>query len=213
MDTADFAVTTGFTPGLSIAARQRMRIIGSVVRSKMVDNTSPIAYGYTDNLGVWCENGPIFNVSNSVAGGGGRRLGGEDTTRPTGRGTPDDPDVPQGRLGVEIPQDPRVDVWQATPVTDEQMRNPINIIPPAARPRVVLRYADSRDLLVSGLVEQGGEIAQHPAVVDVPLDKGHVVLFSTNPVWRGETEGSYFLVFNALLNFDQLNAGRKLDPR
>ena len=67
--------------------------------------------------------------------------------------------------------------------------------------------------LVSGLVEGGNEIAQHPAVVDVPLEKGHVVLFSNNPIWRGETEGSYFLVFNALLNFDQLNAGRKLDLR
>jgi len=87
------------------------------------------------------------------------------------------------------------------------------VIPPALRPRVVLRYADTRDLLVSGLVENGGEIAQHPAVVDVPLDKGHVVVYSNNPIWRGETEGSYFLVFNALLNFDQLNAGRKLDPK
>src|SRR6185436_12992506 len=172
----------------------------------------PISYGYTDNLAVWCENGPIFNLSNLVGGGGGRRLGGDDATRPTGRGTPDDPDVPQGRLGVEIPQDPHVDAWQATPITDEQMRNPINVIPPAARPRVVLRYADTRDLLVSGLVEAGGEIAQHPAVVDVPLEKGHVVAFSNNPIWRGETQGSYFLVFNALLNFDQLNAGRKTHP-
>jgi len=50
-------------------------------------------------------------------------------------------------------------------------------------------------------------------VFDVPVDKGHVVAFSNNPMWRGETIGSYFLVFNAVLNFDQLNAGRKLDPK
>ena len=75
------------------------------------------------------------------------------------------------------------------------------------------RYADNRDLLVSGLVENGTEIAQHAAVVDVPRDKGHVVLFSNNPIWRGETHGSYFLVFNALLNFDHLDAGRKVDVR
>ena len=93
------------------------------------------------------------------------------------------------------------------------MRNPINVIPPAARPRVILRFADTKDLLVSGLVEQGGEIAQHAAVVDVPLDKGHVVAFSNNPIWRGETKGSYFLVFNAMMNFDRLDAGRKLEAR
>ena len=214
MDTADLAVSSGFTPGLSVAARQHLRIVGSVVRSKTIDATSPIAYGYTDNLALWCDNGPIFNVSNMFGARGGRRLGPDDGgTRPTGRGTADDPDVPQGRTGVEVTREERIDTWKAVPITDEQLRNGINVIPPAARPRVILRYADTRDLLVSGLVENGGEIAQHAAVVDVPLDKGHVVAFSNNPIWRGETQGSYFLVFNALLNFDQLDAGRKLDPR
>jgi Zinc carboxypeptidase len=214
MDTADLAVSSGFTPGLSVAARQRLRIVGSVVRSKTVDATSPIAYGYTDNLALWCDNGPIFNVSNIFGARGGRRLGPDDGgNRPTGRGTADDPDVPQGRIGIELPREPRADTWQAVPVTEEQLRNGINVIPPAARPRVILRYADTRDLLVSGLVENGGEIAQHAAVVDVPLDKGHVLAFSNNPIWRGETQGSYFLVFNALLNFDALDAGRKLDVR
>ncbi|MBX7184641.1 MAG: hypothetical protein K1Y01_05785 [Vicinamibacteria bacterium] len=214
MDTAEFAAGTGFTPGLSVAARQRLKIVGSVVRSKMVDGASPIAYGFTDNLAIWCDNGPIFNVSNMFGGRGGRRLGPDDGgNRPTGRGQADDRDTPQGRTDVEPPVDPKVEAWQAVPVTDEQLRNGINVIPPGARPRVILRYADNKDLLVSGLVENGSEIAQHPAVVDVPLDKGHVVVFSNNPIWRGETKGSYFLVFNAMMNFDRLDAGRKLDPR
>ena len=84
------------------------------------------------------------------------------------------------------------------------------MIPPDQRPRTVVRYADSKELLVSGLIEGAGEIAERPAVVDVPVGKGHVVLFSNNPIWRGETLGSYFLVFNAILNFDQLGAGRTL---
>ncbi len=87
------------------------------------------------------------------------------------------------------------------------------IIPPSQRPRVVLRYGDARDLLVSGLLDGGAEIAQRPMVVDVPIEKGHVILFSNNPMWRGETHGSYFLVLNAILNHDNLDAGRRLDPR
>jgi hypothetical protein len=214
MDTADLAVATGFTPGVSVAQRQRLRIVGSAVRSKLVDEASPIAYGYGDNLALWCDNGPIFNLSNIAGARGGRRLGPDDGgNRPTGRGTQDDPDTPQGRTGVDVPREARVEAWQAVPLTIEQLRNGVSVIPPAARPRVVLRYADNRELLVSGLVENGGEIAQHPAVIDVPLDKGHVVVFSNNPVWRGETLGSYFLVFNALLNHDSLGAGRKLDDR
>jgi hypothetical protein len=83
------------------------------------------------------------------------------------------------------------------------------VIPPADRARVILRYADSKDLLISGLVEGGADIAQHPAVLDVPSGSGHVVLFSINPIYRGETENTYCFVLNTLLNFDNLNAGRK----
>nr|MDQ5836337.1 hypothetical protein [Acidobacteriota bacterium] len=119
----------------------------------------------------------------------------------------------QGRPPAEIPEEPRAEVWEALPLGEEQARNNPYVIPPAMRPRVVLRYGEARDLLVSGLLDQGGELAQHAAVVDVPVERGHVVLFSNNPVWRGETHGSYFLVFNAILNFDNLNAGRKLDQR
>ena len=102
---------------------------------------------------------------------------------------------------------------QYAPITEEQLRNPLNIIPPDQRPRAVLRFGDQRDLLVSGLLDGGADIAQRPVVVDAPLGKGHVVLFGNNPLWRGETIGSYFLVFNTILNHDNLNAGRKLDPR
>jgi hypothetical protein len=90
--------------------------------------------------------------------------------RATGRGTPDDPDQPQGRPPAEIPEPPaRVEPWEAPPVTDEQRRNAVGLIPPNQRPRVVMRYADSRDLFVSGLLDGGDEIAQRAAIIDVPL--------------------------------------------
>jgi hypothetical protein len=212
-DTANFAVTMGFTPGISISQPQRLRVTGSVLRSRMVDAASPIMYGYNDNPAIFCANGPIFNLSNLVGGRGGRRFSGEGGDRVTGRGTVDDSDTPQNRPAAEIPEEPKSEVWEATPLTDEQLRNGVAVIPPAARPRVVLRYSDARDLLVSGLLESGNEIAQHAAVIDVPYERGHIVLFSNNPFWRAETQGSYFLVFNAILNYDNLNAGRKLAER
>jgi hypothetical protein len=188
-----------------------MKIVGSILRSRLVDPTSPVAYGYNDSLALYEDDGYIFNLSNLAGGRGGRRP--STSERETGRGTPDDPDVVQGRPPAEVPEAPHAEVWQALPVTDEQRRNNPYVIPPAERPRVILRYADARDLFVSGLLDNGGEIAQHAAVIDVPTERGHVLLFSNNPVWRGETQGSYFLVFNAILNFDSLSAGRKLDEK
>jgi len=205
-DTSELAVNYGFTAGVSANRSQRLRAVGAILRTKTVDTGSPIAYGYGDSLAMYCFNGAIYNINNGVGGRGGRQA-----PRATGRGTPDDPDVPQGRPPAEIPEPtPRVEPWEAPSVTDEQLRNAVGLIPPGQRPRVVLRYADSRDLFVSGLLDGGDEIAQRPAIIDVPSGNGHVLLFSTNPFWRGQTKGSYFLVLNAILNWDNLNAGRKL---
>jgi len=205
-DTSDFAINYGFTAGVSVSRSPRLKAVGDILRTKTVDAASPVAYGYGDSLAMYCSNGPIFGLSNGVSGRGPRAQ-----QRATGRGTPDDPDVPQGRPAAEIPEPPpRVELWEVPPVPDEQRRNAVGLIPPNQRPRVVLRYADSRELFISGLLDNGDEIAQRPAVVDVPSGNGHVLLFSTNPFWRGQTKGSYFLVFNAILNWDNLNAGRKL---
>ncbi len=210
MDTANFVATLGMTPGVSLGRPQKMKIVGAVLRAKLLDDGSPIAYGFSEDLPVYCANGPIFNLSNLSGGGGFRRLGPDQTMRATGRGAADDPDFVPGRAATETPEEPHAEPWEALPLTGEQLRNPITVIPPADRPRVIFRYADAKDLAISGLVDGGSEIAQHAAVVDVPSGAGHIVLFSNNPIYRGETLGSYFLVLNAILNFDNLNAGRKL---
>src|SRR6185503_7641518 len=126
-------------------------------------------------------------------------------------------DEVQGRPALEdrfkAPPRERVQPWEYAKPTDDQLRNPLNIIPPDQRPRAVLRYGAQNELLVSGLLSGGGDIAQRPAVVDSPFGKGHSVLFSINPIYRGETIGTYPLVFNAIMNFDNLGAGRIVDSR
>ncbi len=173
-------------------------------------------YGVRDDLAVYSANGESFRVSNTRNAGGFGRFA-SDTGRATGRGTLDDPDVPQGRPVLDTafvaPAAPAVEPWQARPIMTEDLERPLNIIPPDQRPRVALRFDDQHGLLVSGLLEGGGDLAQRPVVVDVPVEKGHVVLFADNPIYRGETIGTYALVFNTILNFDNLNAGRKLDAR
>jgi hypothetical protein len=216
MNTARFAVEYDLTQGVRVNAENHTRVVGSLLRSRLVDATSPIAYGVNDSIAVFSDDGQSFSVSNTLGGRFGSRFG-EQQGRPTGRGTVGDPDVVQGfpPLGEEFaaPPAPKVEPWQAAPLTDQQLRNPIGVIPPDQRPRVIMRFAAQKDLLVSGLLQGGGEIAERPIVVDVPRDKGHVVLFAINPVYRGETIGTYPLVLNAIMNFDNLDAGRKLDER
>ena len=213
-DTAEFAQQFGFAPGVSTSTSARLKVVGSILKSKAVDAASPIAYGYGDELSIYADAPPIFGVSATVGGRGGRAPAEGGPRRPTGRGTPDDPDNVQGFAPAEAaPEPPKVEPWQYAPILDEQRRNGTNIIPPQFRPRVVMRYGDAKELLVSGLLDGGADLAQRPRIGDVPVETGHVILVSNNPIWRGETQGSYFFVFNTLLNHDNLNAGRKLDEK
>jgi hypothetical protein len=214
-NTADFAIAMGLANGVSMNTAARLHVVGSLLRTKIVDDASPIVYGIQDSLAVYSDGGESFSITNVLGTRGGRSAD-SSSARATGRGTADDSDVPQGRPPLdprnEAPKRKPVQPWQAAPVTEEQERNPLTIIPPALRPRVVLRFADQRNLLVSGLLD-GNDVAQRPVVVDVPSGKGHVILMGNNALWRGYTQGSYFLVFNAILSYDALDTGRKLDSK
>ncbi len=226
---SQFAIDEGLTNGVSMSTPARGTVTGTLLRTRIVDDASPIVYGVADGISAFTDQGESFSVSSSRiaggrggfggggGGGGGGGRGGGGANRETGRGTPDDVDEVQGRPALEdrfkAPARAPVQPWAYAIPTEDQLRNPLNIIPPDQRPRVAMRYSAQNDLLVSGLLSGGGDIAQRPAVVDSPLEKGHVVLFSINPIYRGETVGTYPLVFNTIMNFDNLNAGRKVDPR
>jgi hypothetical protein len=233
---ASIPIDYGLTEGVSILPAADLRVRGSVLNSTIADKRSPIAYGYGDKLAVYFSQAPVLSVGGGgggggrggrgggAGGGGGRGAAGgrgaEGASRPTGRGTASETDTPQGRpLSMNTPST----TMAATAAGDEP---PIGdatggggggggrgaALPPEMRPRVVVRFAADEDLLVSGMLAGGSELANQAAVVDVPRGKGHVVMFANNPMWRNETQGSYSLLFNAMFNYDHLAAGVQAAP-
>jgi len=73
--------------------------------------------------------------------------------------------------------------------------------------------ADADDILLSGTLANGEGLAGRPQVVDVPVGDGHVVMFSIRPFWRWQTQGTFPIGFNAILNWNDLDAGRPDAPR
>jgi hypothetical protein len=203
-DTAQFAIDTGLAPGVSVASRGDARVVGTVLNTVFVDRESPVAAGYDLNLPVMSANGMAFNVSNTLGRSGGRLLMDPYSERPTGRGTMEDNDEPQGRKITEAEALEKQQPWQARKLNEEQIRNNPMVIPTELRPDVILRFSDSKGLLLDGLLDKGNAIAEHAVVVDAHLGKGNVLLFGNNPIYRGETIGTYGLVFNAILNHDHL---------
>jgi hypothetical protein len=80
-------------------------------------------------------------------------------------------------------------------------------------PRVVLAFPDDPSVaLLSGTLDGGEALAGRAQVVDAPLGDGHVVMFSIRPFWRWQTQGTFFLGFNTILNWNDLAAGRAPAP-
>jgi hypothetical protein len=201
-------VDLGLADSVTIAQTKSLQVRGAIVRANVEDAKSPITYGYDDSLGVYFNQAPVFKVSisgNSVE---------EEAARPSGRGSTTDPDIPQGRPWTAPEKQPDRTAADKELYVDPQNRVFYSSeLPPASLyPRVVLRFADEKNLWISGMLAGGSELADAPAVIDVPLGRGHIVLFANNPMWRQETQGSFMLVLNAALNFDHLDAGRKTPP-
>jgi len=73
------------------------------------------------------------------------------------------------------------------------------------RARAVVSFVrNPGDLLVSGLLAGGDELAGKAAVVDAPLGGGHVVMFGIRPLWRWETQGTFAMPINAMANWNHL---------
>jgi hypothetical protein len=207
-DAAQFATQTGLAPGVSVAPPGELRVVGTIVNTALVnpalvagkDTANPILAGYTSAPAVYSEEGMAFNVSNMTTGDARLRAEAK-IPRPTGRGGPDDPDVPQDRAFLAPATPPKVKPWEPWPLTVEQTRNNPNVIPESDRPLVLLRFADSKELLVAGLLDHADSLAEHAAVVAAHLGSGTTLLFANNPLYRGETIGSYALVTNAILSY------------
>jgi hypothetical protein len=201
-DTAEFAIEEGMAPGVFVAPRKTLKVVGSVLNSAVVENKHPVAYGYDATVPLYSADGLAFTVSNLTVN---RNIPtAKEYKRPTGRGSSEEEDIPEGRPAEKAPPLPAPKPWQATPLNEEQERNNPFLIPTEFRPQVILRFAAMKDLLLSGLLENGDPVAEHPAVVAAHFGKGDVLLFANNPVYRGETIGSYALVFNAIINFGHL---------
>jgi hypothetical protein len=208
-NTTQLPIEYGLTTGVSIQETRQLQARGSIFNARFTDRKSPIAYGYDETLAIYFNQAPVFQVAGGGGGGGFGGGGGEGGggSRPTGRGTLTDPDIVQAMPQAAPAQRPAGPPGE--PTAEQRQQLGAFYVPPTERPRVILRFAsDEKNLLISGMLAGGSELANAPAVIDVPVGKGHIVMFATNPMWRHQNHGSFFLIWNAALNFNSLNTER-----
>ena len=78
--------------------------------------------------------------------------------------------------------------------------------PPPVPQGVLMRYPGGDDHVLSGLMRGANEIRNRPAIVDQPSGKGRVILFAGNPCYRWQNFGEFNMLFNTVLNFNDIKA-------
>jgi hypothetical protein len=76
--------------------------------------------------------------------------------------------------------------------------------PPPVPQGVLMRYPGGDDHVLSGLMRGANEIRNRAAIVDQPSGKGRVILFAGNPCYRWQNFGEFNLLFNTVLNFNDI---------
>ncbi|HKA21914.1 MAG TPA: M14 family zinc carboxypeptidase [Blastocatellia bacterium] len=64
--------------------------------------------------------------------------------------------------------------------------------------KVIARFADSNDILLSGWLLGGEKLANKAAIVEVKMGKGRVIMFAFRPQYRGQSIATLPFLFNAI---------------
>lgn len=213
------------TSGITLESPRDLFARGSVMRGVVTDKSSPLAYGFDAQVPVYFNQDPVINVGGSAGlfAGGGSGAGAaalmQNTTpnannpvaiSPWSWGTGDTTGTPTPRpsgAGLAAAA-ARGGAGGAGGFGGGAAFGGATSID-GTRPRVILQFpSNPNDMLLSGTLAGGEALSNRAQLVDAPLGKGHVVMFAIRPFWRWQTQGTYFLGFNAILNWNDLDAGK-----
>jgi hypothetical protein len=220
----EYNVSTGVT----VESPDGLFVRGSVMRGIFADRRSPIAYGYDAQVPVYFSQDPVLSVTSG--GGFGGRGGGAEGAIP-GVGMKVTPmAAANNRLSAYDPEAP--DAASAAVSAAAGRGRQGGAAGPgggggrggrgdgggfggagfgnsAETPRVILAFpSNPDDMLLSGVLVGGQSLVNRAQIVDIPLGQGHVVSFAIRPFWRWQTQGTFFLGFNTILNWNDLDAGK-----
>ncbi len=73
---------------------------------------------------------------------------------------------------------------------------------------VVLRWGDpsTDSFVVSGQAWGEANLIGRPAILDMPVGRGHVIVFNFNPLHRDMNRGDQRMVWNAIINWQAILA-------
>jgi len=82
-----------------------------------------------------------------------------------------------------------------------------------AKSRVLMEFPGGKESVMSGFMKNSKEVKDRPAIINMPEGQGRVLMFATNPVWRWQNLGEFRMLYNAMLNWQQLGGDTGVSPQ
>ncbi len=85
---------------------------------------------------------------------------------------------------------------------------PLLTVPLTDREQILMRFRGGDEGVMSGFMKGSAEVRGRPAIVDVPVGQGRVLMFATNPCYRWQNLGEFRMLFNALINHNDFASAK-----
>ncbi len=80
-------------------------------------------------------------------------------------------------------------------------------LPARDKDDVLMEFPGGEKSVLSGFMNGADQIKSRPAIVDMPVGSGQVLMFMTNPIYRWQNFGEYRMLYNAIINYKSLRLG------
>jgi hypothetical protein len=169
----------GFVRGIRRVSTEQLHTPGVEIRTRFRRPEHPLAYGYPETTSVFRQDLTLYETREADLGWVVMQWGSEPHAYHDEKSTDD------GSWGVG---DERAQAVSA----------------PEADSSSVLKDEPERDLVVSGGMKGADELEGRPAILDIPVGRGRIVAFGFDPIHRTLPRSDFRLVWNSLLNWNDL---------
>ena len=200
-DTAGPAGSAGPGAAAGTAGSAAAAAPAAELRARVVRRDHPVAYGYPELTQVLRRGGPLLWVTAAARGSVVLRFGaGRHAAAASGAAAP-------GALEIEDidPAKPATAVKPDPPGGAAAAGSPGGPGAPGGQPLPRPLGPDDGRLVLAGSLPEGEAAVQgRPAIVDLPLGKGHLLVFAFDPFDPTLGPADLRLVYNVLLNWHSL---------
>ena len=191
---------------------------GSELRARVLRSFHPLTYGYGELPSVFRGNGPLWEVDQRERDrvvlqlGSEPPEGGEDEQTGEGEreeeaGSEETPATEPPLVEEELAVEPLAGTDGETSGQSEGdlLAAEEGEAETTGEPRAGEGNAEpSKELVLSGFVRGEEQVAGKPAILDVPVGRGRVILFAFNPLHRYLNHSDFRFAWNALLHWNDL---------